>query len=585
MHPTALPPSSQQPPSPLQTLDHIVQLLSHLLPLSLSVKSFTGRWQILRTKLASLKSSISEISGSPHWSENPLLPTLFPNLLSTLQRIQSLCEQCTDPSYNVGKLLMQSDLDMATGWLSKQIQDIDLLLRSGVLRQSNAIVLSQPGPGSSKEDLGFFIRDLFTRLQIGGVEFKKKAMESLLQLLEEDEKAVTFVAKEGNVGYLIHLLELNAHPLLREQAVTAVSVLAAANDQSRKCVFEEGGLGPLLRIIESGSMGLKEQAVMAVESITTDPDNAWAISAYGGVSILIEVCRSGSLAAQSHAVGAIKNVATVEDIRIALGEEGAVPVLVQLLVSGTAAAREKAANCIAILASSGEYFRALILQEKGLQRLLQLLHDSSSSSNSDTLEHVLRAILALSTSDSTARILSASTPFIIQIAELIKHGNILLQQISASLLANLSISDGNKRAIAGCIGSLLKLMELSKPDGFQEMAAQALVSLLTVRSNRKDLVRDEKCVSRLVQMLDPKNDLVSKKFPVSVIYSIMAGGSQGCRKRLVAAGAYPHLQKLAEMEITGAKKALQRLSGNRLKSIFSRTLEGITSKVTNPPAN
>uniref|UniRef100_A0A5B6YKJ6 DUF7032 domain-containing protein n=1 Tax=Davidia involucrata TaxID=16924 RepID=A0A5B6YKJ6_DAVIN len=565
MHPTAAPPPPLSPP---QTLDHIIQLLSHLLPSSLSVKSFTGRWQVLRTKLASLKSSISEISGSPHWSDNPLLPTLLPNLLSTLQRIQSLCEQCTDPSYSVGKLLMQSDLDMATGWLSKQIQDIDLLLRSGVLRQSNAIVLSQPGPASSKEDLGFFIRDLFTRLQIGGVEFKKKAMESLLQLLEDDEKAATLVAKEGNVGYLIHLLDLNAHPVIHEQAVTIVSVLASANDQSKKCVFEEGGLGPLLRIIESGSMGLKEKAATAVESITADPDNAWAVLAYGGVSVLIEACRSGSMAAQSHAVGAIKNVATVEDIRIALGEEGAVPVLVQLLVSGTAVAREKAANCIAILASSGEYFRALLLQEKGLQRLLQLLRDSTSS---DTLEHVLRAILALSTSDSTATILSSSTTFIIQIAELIKHGNILLQQISASLLANLSISDGNKRAISGCTGSLVKLMESSKPNGLQEMAAQALVSLLSVRSNRKDLVRDEKSVLRLVQMLDPKNEVVSKKFPVSVISAIMAGGSQGCRKRLVAAGAYPHLQKLAEMEVAGAKKALQRLSGNRLKSIFSRT--------------
>uniref|UniRef100_A0A5B6YL68 DUF7032 domain-containing protein n=1 Tax=Davidia involucrata TaxID=16924 RepID=A0A5B6YL68_DAVIN len=565
MHPTAAPPPPLSPP---QTLDHIIQLLSHLLPSSLSVKSFTGRWQVLRTKLASLKSSISEISGSPHWSDNPLLPTLLPNLLSTLQRIQSLCEQCTDPSYSVGKLLMQSDLDMATGWLSKQIQDIDLLLRSGVLRQSNAIVLSQPGPASSKEDLGFFIRDLFTRLQIGGVEFKKKAMESLLQLLEDDEKAATLVAKEGNVGYLIHLLDLNAHPVIHEQAVTIVSVLASANDQSKKCVFEEGGLGPLLRIIESGSMGLKEKAATAVESITADPDNAWAVLAYGGVSVLIEACRSGSMAAQSHAVGAIKNVATVEDIRIALGEEGAVPVLVQLLVSGTAVAREKAANCIAILASSGEYFRALLLQEKGLQRLLQLLRDSTSS---DTLEHVLRAILALSTSDSTATILSSSTTFIIQIAELIKHGNILLQQISASLLANLSISDGNKRAISGCTGSLVKLMESSKPNGLQEMAAQALVSLLSVRSNRKDLVRDEKSVLRLVQMLDPKNEVVSKKFPVSVISAIMAGGSQGCRKRLVVAGAYPHLQKLAEMEVAGAKKALQRLSGNRLKSIFSRT--------------
>ncbi|XP_059661926.1 vacuolar protein 8 [Cornus florida] len=566
MHPTA--PQPPSPPPQPQTLDHINHLLSDLLPSSLSITSFTGRWRLLHSKLCSLKSSVSEIVDSPQWSENPLVQTLLPNLLSTLQRIQTLSHQCSDPSYNVGKLLMQSDLDMATSWLSKHIQDIDLLHRSGVLRQSNAIVLSQPGPGSAKEDLGFFIRDLFTRLQIGGTEFKKKAMEHLLQLLADDEKSATLVAKEGNVGYLIRLLDLSANPLVREQAATAVSILATASDQSRKCVFEDGGLGPLLKIIESGSTAMKEKAAMAVEAITGDPDNAWAISAYGGVPVLIEVCRSGSLAAQSHAVGAIRNVATVEDIRNALGEEGVVPVLVQLLVSGTDSAREKAANCIAILASSGEYFRALILQERGLQRLLQLLHDSSSS---DTLEHVLRAIFILSNSESTATILSCSTSFIIQIAELVKHGNILVQQISASLLANLSISDGNKRAISSCMGSLVKLMESSKPDGLQEVAARALVSLLTVRSNRKDLVRDEKSLMRLVQMLDPKIEVVSKKFPVSVIGAIMAGGSEGCRKRLVVAGAQLQLQRLAETEVAGAKKALQRLSGNRLRSIFSRT--------------
>lgn len=463
---------------------------------------------------------------------------------------------------------MQSDLDMCTGWLSKQIHDLDLLLRSGVLRQSNAIVLSHPSVNSSKEDLSLFVKDLFTRLQIGGTEFKKKALDSLVQLLSEDEKSAGLVAKDGEVSYLVSLLDMNANTFIREQAVLAISMLASTSDQSRKCVFEEGALGPLLRIIESGSMPLKEKAAMAVECITSDAENAWAVSAYGGVSILVELCKSGSSVAQSHAIGAVRNVSTNEDIRLALADEGAIPVLLQLLVSGTASAQEKAANCVAILASSSEHFRNLLLQEKSLHRLLHCLHASSSS---DTLEHILRAIYSLSGMDSAFRMLSASTTFIVQIAGLIKHGNVMLQHISASLLAKLSISEGNKRAISGCMGSLVKLMESAKPDGLQEVAANALVSLLAVRSNRKDLVKDEKCLMRLVQMLDPRNDFVSKKFPMAVVAAIMASGSQGCRKRLVAAGVYGHLQKLAEMEVTGAKKALQRLSGNRLKSIFSKT--------------
>ncbi|KAK6142435.1 hypothetical protein DH2020_022783 [Rehmannia glutinosa] len=556
------------PPSPAVTLENITQLLNQLLPAALSITCFASRWQVLRSKLAAVKSLLSEISDSPHWSENLLLVNLLPDLLSTLRRTETLCHHCCDASFSRGKLLMQSDLDMAAGWLSKQINDLELLLRSGVLHQSTAIVLSRPEASSSKEEIAFFVKDLFTRLQIGGLEFKRKALESLIQLLSEDDKSAVLVAKEGNLGCLVSLLDLNAHDSVRELAVLAVSLLVSAGDLPRKCVFEEGVLGPLLRILESGPMPMKEKAAMAVEFITADPDNAWAISAYGGVHILIELCKSGSLTAQSHAAGAIRNVSTVEDIRVALAEEGAVPVLMQLLVSGSPSAQEKSANCISILASSSECFRSLLLKENGLQKLLHLFHECS---NSDTFEHILRAIYSLSASDTSYRMLSGSTTFIVQIAELVKHGNVMIQHISASLLANLAISDGNKRAIAGCMGYLVKLMESVKPDGMQEIGAKALLSLLSVKSNRKEFVRDEKSLMRLVKMLDPKNEVVSKKFPVAVVAAVMAGGSQGCRKKLVAAGAYSHVQRLAELEVAGAKKALQRLSANRLTSILTRT--------------
>ncbi|PIM97081.1 Karyopherin (importin) alpha [Handroanthus impetiginosus] len=570
MHSTAdpPPPPPPSPPSPAETLEEITQLLTRLLPASLSITCFTSRWQVLRSKLASLKSLLLEISDSPHWSEHPLISSLLPALLSTLRRTETLCQHCSDASNSRGKLLMQSDLDMAVGWLSKQINDLELLLRSGVLHQSTAIVLSRPEASSSKEEVAFFIKDLFTRLQIGGLEFKRKALESLIQLLSEDDKSATVVAKEGKLSCLISLLDLNADNSIRELAVLAVSLLVSAGDSPRKCVFEEGALGPLLRIIECGSAPMKERAAMAVEFITSDPDHAWAISAYGGVSILIELCKSGSLTAQSHAAGAIRDVSTVEDIRIALAEEGAIPVLLQLLVSRSPSAQGKAANCISILASTSEYFRGLLLQEKGLQRLIQLFHDCS---NSNTLEHVLRAIYSLSVSDKSYRMLSGSTSFILQIAELVKHGNVMLQHISASLLANLAISDGNKRAICGCMSSLVKLMESVKPDGMQEVGAKALLSLLLVKSNRKELVKDEKSLMRLMQMLNPENEVVSKKFPVAVLAAIMAGGSQSCRKKLVAAGAYGHLQRLAEMDVVGAKKALQRLSASRLTSLLTRS--------------
>ncbi|GAB4859405.1 hypothetical protein Ancab_010870 [Ancistrocladus abbreviatus] len=565
--PQPLPP----PPSTPQTIDLINHILSLLLISCLSVKSFVGRFHLLHSRLTSLKSSLSEIIDSPHWSHNSLLETLLPNLLSTLQRLLSLADPCSSAdgnSFPGGKLLMQSDLDMASDSLSHHLHDLDLILRSGVLRQSSAIVLSHPGPGSAKDDLIYYIRDLFTRLQIGGFEFKEKALESLIQLLSDDEKAALLVAKEANVSYLIQLLDCSNHPLIREQAISVVAILASANDQSRKTVFEEGGLGPLLRMLETGSLALREKAAIAIEALTSDSENAWAVSAYGGVPILIEACCSGSAQMQAYSIGAIRNVSVVEDIRNSLIDENALPVLIQLLVSGNICAQEKAAHCLSILASSGDYCHSLIIQEHGLQRLVQLLHDSTRF---DTLEHVLTAIQALSSLDSIARTLSASTGFIIRLAELVMQGNIMLQKISATLLSNLSISDGNKRAIASCMAQLVRLMEMPKPGGMQEAASQALISLLTVRSNRKEFVRDEKSLMRLIQMMDVSNEVVCKQYPVAVVAALASSGSNGCRKRLVAAGAVVAVQNLADLGVAGAKKVSQRLSGNRLKNIFSRT--------------
>lgn len=81
---------------------------------------------------------------------------------------------------------------------------------------------------------------------------------------------------------MISLLEVNNQPLIREQAVLVVSMLASSSQYSRKIIFEEGGLGPLLRILETGSISSKEKAAIAVKAITANLENAWAILAYEG---------------------------------------------------------------------------------------------------------------------------------------------------------------------------------------------------------------------------------------------------------------------------------------------------------------
>ncbi|KAK1311085.1 hypothetical protein QJS10_CPA08g00576 [Acorus calamus] len=587
------------PPSAAASSSSPLEDITHLLPLlllsCLTVKSFQGRWHQLRSKLIHLSSSLSSLTTTPSPTQNPLLHHhLLPSLLRTLTTLHSLSDICHLPSPPAGKLLTQSDLDIASSSLSLHLQDLDLLLKSGLLSISNAIVLSNPGPGSSKEDLEFFVKDLFARLQIGGPEFKKESLDRLLELLYEDEKNSVIVAREGNVECLIHLLDCGNHSLVREQAAEAVAILSSASEFSRRLVFEEGALGPLLRLLESGSPVARQRAGAAVEAITSDPENAWAVSAYGGVSALVEACRTGSPAARAHAAGSLANVACFEDARRAMAEEGdggaTVSVLVELIGSGAVAARVSAARCLGILASEGgEDFRCAILSRGGLGRLLQLLKEAATT-DLETAEHALLAIHSLSASPSVSRTLSSSSSssspshaFLLQVAEFVKLGNPGCQRVSASLIGNLCLADEMKREMSSCMPYLLKMLESApKSVQIQEVSTRALVSLLSVKANRRDFVRDEKSLSRVVQMLDPKNEgVVCKKFPILVVMALMAGGSGGgCRKRLAAAGAPQHLQRLVDLEVAGAKKALQRIVGNPIKNIFVRKLERVNHIIT-----
>ncbi|CAL5075296.1 unnamed protein product [Urochloa decumbens] len=580
--PLMTPPRSPAAP-PLAAVDALAQILHALLPPLLlaagSVKALHSRWRALQATLLALQSSLASAPAAA--ASHPLFADLVAALLPALRSLHALSDRCQDPGLPGGRLRLQSDLDMAASSLSLLLHDLSLLLRSGLLSvdsaasSPNAIVLQVPASAASRADKSLFVRDAFARLQIGALDLKLKALVSLLDLLGDDPtaEAAQVVATDGDVAALLRLLDASSHSALRDRAVTAVAHLATACAASRRVVFDEGGLGPLLRVLDSGSApATRERAAAAVVAITADAGSAWALSAYGGVSILVHACRpgSGSPAVQALAVAALKNVASIDDVRSALVEEGSLPVLVDLLASGTVGTQKSAALCLWLLASKGDHeIQSHIVQAGALSPLLQALHVASDQ---DLQDSVLRAIHALALVPAAARTLCSSPLFFAQLTDLIcRCSSILLQQMAADMVADLAptVSEDTKRCMAPCIGTLVKMMEVAKPATVQESAGRALLALLTLKSNRKVFVRDEKSVTRLVQMLDPRNEEIDKKYPVSISLALAMGGGNGTRRRLTDAGSCQHLQKLADVEVPGAKKALQRISSNRLKSLLS----------------
>jgi hypothetical protein len=277
-------------------------------------------------------------------------------------------------------------LSLITNTKHRTFNNLSLLLRSGLLSVDSAastpsdIVLQVPASAASHADKSLFVRDAFTRLQIGALDLKLKALVSLLDLLGNDPtaEAAQVVATEGDVSALLRLLDASSHSALRDRAVMAVAHLATSCATSRRVVFDEGGLGPLLRVIDSGSPpATRERSAAAIVAITGDAGSAWALSAYGGLSILINACRpgSGSPALQAFAVAALKNVSSIDDVRSTLVDESGLPVLVDLLASGTAETQKSAALCLWSLASMGDHeTQNQIVQAGALLPLLPALH-------------------------------------------------------------------------------------------------------------------------------------------------------------------------------------------------------------------
>lgn len=549
------------------------ELIPLLIAEAYSTKVFSGKWQTITMKLKVLNLTITSITTEPScsWADNSLFKELLPKVVSTLKEARDHAKKCRELSYS-GKLLMQSDLDVVVNKLNLHQRDLEILIKSGVLRESSkAIVVSKPGPGASRDDVSFFMKDLFARLQIGNTQLKEKALLSLVQILQENQKDI--VIDEGlDIGYLVHLLDSNI-AIIREYSVLAVSILAKS-DACKACLVGEGVnvLAPLIRLLESGTSVANEKAAQALLGLTLaswevnhiDRENAWAISAYGGLSPLIKICRQGSLELKAIGSAVLRNLAFVEHIRGLMAEEGAIPVLINLVNSGTPLAQESSAECLHLLAANHENLRQTICRERGVESLVRLLEKVP---NTHVQEIALRAIHSLSQS-IFSRSLLMSSGFFKQLTVLLKSGSSAIQELAASTICNLSQTDEIKRTLgeAGCIGLLAKMLD-GKPSFSQQIAARALSSLFVVDTNRKEFIKDYDNVSYLVRLLDPQNETVTKTFPISALLALSYSNS--CRKKIVSAGACQHLEKLAEMEVVGAKKTLRKLAGSRLRKIFS----------------
>lgn len=522
------------------------------------VKGFPGRWKVIMSKLEQIPLRLSDLSSHPCFSKNALCKEQLQAVSKTLKEAIELAEVCVEERYE-GKLRMQSDLDALSGKLDLNLRDCGLLIKTGVLGEATlplSVACSTEAEAAGHNN----IRELLARLQIGHLEAKHRALDSLVEIMKEDEKNVLTVLGRSNIAALVQLLTATS-PRIREKTVTVICSLAESGSCENWLVCE-GVLPPLIRLVESGSAVGKEKATISLQRLSMSAETARAIVGHGGVRPLIEICRTGDSVSQASAACTLKNISSVPEVRQALADEGIVKVMLNLLDCGLLlGSKEYAAECLQNLTASNENLRRAVISEGGIRSLLAYLDGPLPQ---ESAVAALRNLVG-----SVPMEVLVALGFLPRLIHVLKTGSLGAQQAAASAICRVCSSSETKKLMgeAGCIPPLVKMLE-AKTNNVREVAAQAISSLVTLSQNCRELKRDDKSVPNLVQLLDPSPQNTAKKYAVFCLGSLSS--SKKCKKLMISYGAIGYLKKLSDMDIPGAKKLLERLERGKLKSFFIR---------------
>ncbi|TKY71620.1 Vacuolar protein 8 [Spatholobus suberectus] len=544
-------------------LRRAVALISSLISLSLSIRVFAGKWQLIRVKLEELHSGL--VAGDAR-----LLSGELPAITGTAEECRELARRCVDLSYS-GKLLMQSDLDVTLGKLEAHVKKLSEVFKKGVSMHGYAVVVSKPGFGACKDDMRFYLRDLMTRMKVGDLGMKKQALMNLHEAVVEDDKYVKLVVEVSEfVHVLVDFLGCNEVEVA-EEAAKVVSVVAGF-DSYKGVLVGAGIVAPLVRVLECGSEAGKVGAARCLQRLTENSDNAWCVSAHGGVTALLRICESagckGELVGAS--CGVLRNLCGVEEIKRFVVEEGAVSTFVRLVRSKDEAVQVSSVELIQNIASGDELVRQMVVREGGVRVLLRVL-DPKWTCSSKTREVLMRAIENLCFSSPSCVSVLMSYGFVDQLLYYVRNGEVSIQELALKVAFRLSETSEEAKKALGDAGFMAELVKFLNAKSFQvrEMAAEALSGMVMVAKNRKRFVQDDQNIALLLQLLDPgKGNSGNKKLLISILMSLTSCNSG--RKKIVSSGYAKNIERLAEAEVSSdAKRLVRKLSANRFRSMLS----------------
>ncbi|KAJ3679434.1 hypothetical protein LUZ60_017445 [Juncus effusus] len=552
-----------------ETLEKFLDLLGSLLSSCHSVHFFQLKWQLIRDKLEELSSILHNSSYTTNSFLSPFVQSLFP----TLNQIQLVEVECSDESYNGGRLLLKSNLDKIISNLDFHIEKLTEICSSSVNSvQSQAIVPAKPVIGTVDLDyVKFYINDIFSRLRIGSLDVQARTLSTLGEFLNENERYVKFWMQEieNGIGFLVNFLE-NEDTEVKEEAMRVVLVISQF-DSYREALVKTGVIAPLVQFLERGNKLQKENSVFILSRLTENSDNVWSFSAHGGVSAIINNCRDldGIISSEMICSGCVilKNLMRIEEIKRFIIDEGAILVLISLLKLREIheICKIQLVDLLNEMGSNDDEIKQKMASELGFfETIIQLL-DPNTPFSWKAREVSLRAI------ESFAQNIPPNFGFINWIILYLNHEESIIQELALKIISKLSkISDEFKISIGklGAITSLIKLLD-SKSSEIREISCRTIFNLVSVNMNRQIFLQDENNVKELMRLLDPsEGKSVFMKYILSIVM-ILAESRNG-RRKIINCGYICNLEKLEELGVLDAKRIMKKLFVSRLQNIVSK---------------
>lgn len=355
---------------------------------------------------------------------------------------------------------------------------------------------------------------------------------------------------------------------IREKAVSAIARISSV-DSSKHVLIAEGNplIQGLIRVIESGSGGYaKENACIALKALSQTRENARAIGSRGGISSLLEICQAGTPGSQAVAAAVLRNLAGFVETREMFIQANAILILLGLLSSGTVQAQENAIGCLCSLVEEDEGLKLVIFKEGGIDCLMSYW---DSCSDVRCLEVAIELVRSLVSCHLIAETIVANG-FLSRIVWALDCGVVAMRVAGARAVHDLGLFSMKTRKELGEIGCVSPLVGMLEGKGVEEKeaAAKALAVILGYGGNTRIFRKEGRGIVSAVQLLDPLIKNLEKKYPVSLLLTLVH--SKKCRRQMVASGALVYLPKVVDKDVEGAKKLLQSLGRGKLWGVFAR---------------